>query len=156
MNNYLVNPSGIPKRWQAGDFLQEHYNKDIKTIFNLKNSDIDDKFMRESISLNIAGFSHIKDQTLKIFGLSSTGKRHAVAKRHQDINVLAAHFQEERFFEFIPGRLQPYKPADILAAGYTRLLEKALQSFLDRTLRDPGAVQDPEEIDAEIGQEVPA
>ncbi|EUC54413.1 hypothetical protein RSOL_047140 [Rhizoctonia solani AG-3 Rhs1AP] len=143
LNNYLVNPLGLPGKWQAGDFLQEHFNKDIKRIFDHKSAGFDDKFMRESISLNIPGFSQAKDQLLEILHLARTGKRRTDAKKHQDINVLGAHFEDEHLFDFTPGRTQPYQAVDMVATGKTRMEEGALKSFLDRTLNDPGAVADP-------------
>ncbi|KEP51600.1 hypothetical protein V565_058670 [Rhizoctonia solani 123E] len=121
MNNYLVNPSGLPGKWQARDFLQEHFNKDIKTIYNKKGTGFDDRSMWESISLNIPGFSLVKDLFLKVFHLAETGKRRTLAQQHQDMNVLAAHFEQENFFQFVPGQSQPYQALDIIAAGHTQL-----------------------------------
>ncbi|KAG9090387.1 hypothetical protein FS749_000598 [Ceratobasidium sp. UAMH 11750] len=42
IDNMLMNPSGLPKHWQAGDLLQEHHNLKIKTIYNSKSSNFDD------------------------------------------------------------------------------------------------------------------
>jgi hypothetical protein len=140
INNYLVNPSGLPGHWQAGDLLQEHHNLKIKTIFNSKNSDFDDPFLRESISLNVTGFSKVEESLMEHLDLTRTDKRHAAAKRRGDINVLGTHFEKENILGFVPNRSQPYEVADMIGVGYSRLAGGALQSFLDRTLPDPSTL----------------
>jgi hypothetical protein len=137
VNNYLVNPSGLPGHWQAGDLLQEHHNLKIKTIFNSKNSDFNDPFLRESISLNISGFSQVERSLMEHLELTRTDKRHAAAKRRGDINVLGRHFEKDNVLDFVSKRLQPYEVTDMIGAGYNRLESGALKSFLDRTTPDP-------------------
>ncbi|KAF8593736.1 hypothetical protein BDV93DRAFT_516330 [Ceratobasidium sp. AG-I] len=139
-NNYVVNPSGLPGHWQAVDLLQEHHNKDIKNVFNSKNSDFNDPFLRESVSLNIAGFAFVKNSILKLLGLARTGKHHSAAKYQHDLNVLGAHFEAENFFTLTRGRSQPYQAQDMIALGYSRLDNGVLKGFLERTLHDPTAV----------------
>ncbi|KAG8737339.1 hypothetical protein FRC10_008297 [Ceratobasidium sp. 414] len=101
INNMLVNPSGLPKHWQAGDLLQEHHNLKIKTIYNTKSSDFDDSFLRESVSLNVARLSRVEESLMEQLGLARTDKRRALAKRQSDINVLGAHLEKEKALEFI-------------------------------------------------------
>jgi hypothetical protein len=140
INNYLVNPSGLPGHWQAGDLLQEHHNLKIKVIFNSKNSDFNDAFLRESISLNIAGFSQVEESIMEHLGLTRTDKRHAAAKRRADINVLGSHLEKENILDFVPHRLQPYEVTDMIGAGYSRLEAGALNKFIDRTIPDPSTL----------------
>lgn len=147
--NILVNPSGLSGHWQAGDLLQEHHNQEIKNIFNSKNSDFDDPFLRESISLNITGFSQMKEATLRLLGLAQSDKRHAPAQYREDMNVLGAHYESERFFEFTPGRKQPYQAGDMIAAGYTRLESGALKSFIERTVGNPYMISDSTQAEEE-------
>ncbi|KAG8763876.1 hypothetical protein FRC12_008369 [Ceratobasidium sp. 428] len=142
LNNMLVNPSGLPKHWQAGDLLQEHHNLKIKTVYNSKSSDFDDPFLRESISLNIGGLSRVEASLLEQLGIGRKDKRHAAAKQQADINVLGTHLQKEKALEFVQLRSQPFKAGDMIGAGYERLANSALWKFLKRTLADPANIGD--------------
>ncbi|KAG9089021.1 hypothetical protein FS749_001680 [Ceratobasidium sp. UAMH 11750] len=133
LNNYLVNPSGLPGRWQECDFFQEHSNKAIKTVFNPKNSDWDSHFLRSSVSVNIGGLARLRDAMIEFLGLGKVGRGRSRPDLTADINVLASHYLEAHMFEFSPGRRQEYVSPDMFEDGLNKLEHGALKSFLERT-----------------------
>ncbi|KAG8704943.1 hypothetical protein FRC09_003240 [Ceratobasidium sp. 395] len=157
LNNYLVNPSGLPGHWQECDFFQEHCNKAIKVVFNSKNSEWDSKFLRDAVSVNISGLARLRELMMEFLGLRRTPKGRAQRDYAADINVLASHYLRGQMFQLTLGRAQDCVAADMFEAGYNKLESGALARFLARTKLNragqaSGPVADPEEKDE--GQEV--
>ena len=72
LNNYLVNPSGLPGHWHELDLLQEHFNFWLKRLYQSKTMSFDSKFLTETTGLNLAGFNKFRDVFPK--ALDSRGK----------------------------------------------------------------------------------
>lgn len=147
LNNYLVNPSGLPGHWHEGDLLLEHYNYWIKVLFNSKSLDFDSTFLRECVSFNLEGFNKLREQLRDMFDLTKPGGRHTFAKITADINTLGHHYRTDQVLLFHRGRDQPYTVPNEFEDGLDKLAGGQLDIFLQRTLRDPLFVQtDPENV----------
>lgn len=133
LNNYLINPSGIPGRWQEWDFYQEHSNKAIKTVFNTENSEWDSRFLRDAVSVNVEGLARLRDKMMEFLGLGRTGRGRVRPDYMADINVLASHYLRGQVFQLRPGRQQECLAQDIFEKGHTKLYSGALNQFLDQT-----------------------
>ncbi|KAG9092480.1 hypothetical protein FRC06_011907, partial [Ceratobasidium sp. 370] len=142
LNNYLVNPSGLPNHWHKLDLLQEHHNLWIKQVFNKKNSDFDSKFLRRAVSVNIRGFGKLRDTLFHMLGLSTVPTGRSLPDYKHDIDVLATHYCRTDLFTFKPGRSQAFNAVDTFSRGYEKLQSGTLAKFLDRTLTDPDLVCD--------------
>ncbi|KAG9077862.1 hypothetical protein FS749_010195 [Ceratobasidium sp. UAMH 11750] len=118
LNNYLVNPSGLPNHWHELDLLQEHHNLLIKRVFNKKNSDFDSNFLRRAVSVNIRGFGKLRDALLHMLGLSTVPTGHSLPDYEHDIDVLATHYRRSDLFAFKPGRFQAFNVVDMLCNTY--------------------------------------
>ncbi|KAG8780720.1 hypothetical protein FRC12_022648 [Ceratobasidium sp. 428] len=133
LNNWLVNPSGLPGHWQECDFFQEHSNKAIKVVFNSKNSEWDSRFLRHAVSVNIGGLSRLRANMLQFLGLRSPGSGRARPDYSADINVLASHYLREQAFTLQLGRRQDVLAPDMFGNGIDKLDSGALKKFLSRT-----------------------
>ncbi|KAG9086684.1 hypothetical protein FS749_003452 [Ceratobasidium sp. UAMH 11750] len=134
LNNYLVNPSGLPGRWQECDFFQEHSNNAIKNVFNSKNSEWDSRFLRDAVSVNIGGLARLHDTMLEFLGLGKAGRGRARPDLTADINVLASCYLREQVFRLSPGRQQECTAPDMFEDGLNKLEQGTLKQFLERTL----------------------
>ncbi|KIM45745.1 hypothetical protein M413DRAFT_24877 [Hebeloma cylindrosporum] len=142
LNNYLVNSSGLPGNWYELDLLQEHFNFWIKRLFNSKSHDFDARHLSEAVSLNISGFSTLRDRFPGLFGSKKNRYHHTDAEKQNDINKLGDHFRRDRILSFTPKRSQAYVVNDEFGAGYSILAGGRLQTFLERTSRDGGILDD--------------
>ncbi|KAJ8473854.1 hypothetical protein ONZ45_g16144 [Pleurotus djamor] len=86
MNNCLVNPSGKVGHFQELDFLQEHFNRFIRTMYNSRNLDFDSSFIQE-IALNINGFSQMREFLSSFFGFAPSTGHHTDASLIDDFNI---------------------------------------------------------------------
>ncbi|KIO29718.1 hypothetical protein M407DRAFT_226543, partial [Tulasnella calospora MUT 4182] len=132
LNNWLVNPSGLPNNWYAGDLLQEHHNFWIKTIFNGKTADFDSLFLKEAVALNIVSFQSLRESLYSMFGLQKPGRYEAELKISADINALGAQFLSDHIHKFIPARSQPFVVRDAISHGMEVLSGGSLSAFLKK------------------------
>ena len=153
LNNWLVNPSGVPGHWHELDLLQEHHNFWLKRLFQKKTMDFGSRFLRETIGLNLSGFGRLRARFPQIFGLNKTSGRHTPANTTNDINRLGRHYHEANILSFCPGRKQPYTVANEFADGVAKLREGQLQVFLDRTLHGTTSDSDTLSEGLDLGNE---
>ncbi|GJF00723.1 hypothetical protein PsYK624_170210 [Phanerochaete sordida] len=157
LNNWLVNPSGLPGHWQECDLLLEHYNYWIKLLFNAKSLDFDSKFLRECVSFNLRGFNDLRDRFRDIFRTTKSGGRHTPASIAADINKLGEHYRRDMVLVFHRGRTQSYTVVNEFSRGFNKLDGGQLDTFLQRTSREPFRVTPEELEDLEAEEErIPA
>ena len=149
LENYLVNPSGLPGHWHELDLLQEHYTYWIKRLFNSKSHDFDSKHLSEAVGLNIAGFSALRDRIPAVFGYRRNGKKHTDPNKDSDINRLGAHYREASILSRLPDRPQPYQVENEFASGMDTLSTGALNKFIKRTTTATDGTLDEEEEEEE-------
>lgn len=146
LNNYLVNPSGLRGHWLELDLLQEHFNFWIKRLFNSKSHDFDGKHLSEAVSLNIGGFSMLRDRFPGLFGAKKNSHHHSPADKRDDLDRLGAHFKDDHILSFVPNRSQVYTVQDEFAAGISILAGGQLTTFLQRTTQDGPGIDDDSEL----------
>ncbi|KAG8704961.1 hypothetical protein FRC09_003232 [Ceratobasidium sp. 395] len=134
LNNWLVNPSGLPRHWQECNFFQEHSNKAIKVVFNLMNLQWDSRFLRHAVSVNIGGLSRLRANMLQFLGLRSPGSGRARPDYSANLNVLASHYLQEQAFALQLARRQDVLASDMFGDGIDKLDSGALKKFLSRTV----------------------
>jgi hypothetical protein len=131
MDNYLVNPSGIPARYYEGDLLQEHHNREIKRTFNPKNGKFDSPWMR-TVSLNIRPLGSLRRGLYEAFGLKQVTHGRSKAQLAADIEKLASRHLADNIHVFHEGRSQPHVVANGYTTGYNKLAGGQLHTFLHR------------------------
>ncbi|KAH6913289.1 hypothetical protein BKA70DRAFT_1525370 [Coprinopsis sp. MPI-PUGE-AT-0042] len=133
LNNYLVNPSGLPGHWQELDLLQEHFNYWLKRLFNTKSHDFESRHLSEVVGLNISGFSLLRDRFPSIFGFRRSGKKHRDPDKSSDINILGQHYREVSLFSRQLERRQPKRVVNEFEKGMSILANGQLDRFKTRT-----------------------
>jgi len=134
LNNWLVNPSGEPRRWHELDLLQEHLNFWIKVFFNSRNSDFGSSFLQKVVSLNIPGFSQFRMHLEDAMGMTPASGYHFKPSTRNDIIALASRHDMDNIFTFHPGRTQSFQTKDVFAIGLEKLGQTSLiKDFLART-----------------------
>ncbi|KAI5822143.1 hypothetical protein K523DRAFT_257456 [Schizophyllum commune Tattone D] len=135
MNNYVVNPTGRPGHFQELDFLQEHFNKEIKHMFTEKAHDFGDAHIAEAIALNINGLKALRQIVAETIGVKRSGTRHAAPDKTPDINRLGAHYLLNHRLEYCARRTQPYLVPDEFSTGFDLLFDGQFDKFIERTAR---------------------
>ncbi|KDQ26195.1 hypothetical protein PLEOSDRAFT_1085428 [Pleurotus ostreatus PC15] len=141
LNNWLINPTGMPGHWHELDLLQEHHNLLIKTLFNDRNADFDSSFLQEVIALNICGFSRLREFVSTFFDFTPASGKHADPDLDADINTLGACHQSEEIFTFHAMRSQSFIAPDFFAIGLNKLASGQLDTFKTRTTQNGNSVQ---------------
>lgn len=133
MNNYLVNPFGLPGHWHEPDLVQEHFNGRLKGFIGSKTLEFSSNFLRYTIALNLSGFSSLYNMFPSVFRLQHASGHHPDADRTGDINHLGDHYRDNDILRFRPGRQQQHCVANEFADGFEKLMNGQLASFLQRT-----------------------
>jgi len=134
LNNWLVNPSGEPRRWHELDLLQEHLNFWIKVFFNSRNADFGSSFLQKVVSLNIPGFSQFRIHLEDAMGMTPLTGYHFRPSIRNDIIALADRHDRDSIFTFHPGRTQSFQAKDAFAIGVEKLGQTSLiKDYLART-----------------------
>jgi len=134
-------PTGHSKGWYELDLLQEHHNRWIKRIFNVKNAMFGSKFL-QNVSINIRAFGDLRQKLLYAMGLVHTesGRSHVTMKN--DIEALARNLLDDDVLLFCASRQQPFSSADALEKGFNKLAGGQLDIFLTRTTMNVGSNQE--------------
>lgn len=146
-NNWLVNLTGYKAGWFPGDLMQEHNVRLLKKMAQRRDAEFGGPFFSEIIARNIRAFMSLKrflPDSLRLGKMSEThgtAKALTVSRMVDDASKLhAPHI-------FRAGRSFGFKARDDYQAGYRLLLGGKLDAFLQRTIRDPLAVQGTDDSD---------
>lgn len=130
LNNYLVNPSGLPGHWHEIDLLQEHFNFWLKRLYQSKSMSFESRFLKEVVGLNLCGFNKFRNEFTRIFGLKQHSGFHPDKKRTDDVNRLGDSYREHSVLRFAPGRTQAYTVRNEFEDGVEKLYEGKLAAFV--------------------------
>lgn len=133
LDNYLVNPSGLPGRWHPHNLLQEHQNFALKQVFPDQDTDFDSALLHEVVGPNISAFGYLREGLYQLFGLNHGRNKKSKLDTSADINILGAHYLRENTHVFCQGRRQPFASVDAFSRGYQKLEGGQLEVFLGRT-----------------------
>lgn len=132
LNNWLVNPTGLLRRWHEGDLLQEHHNREIKSTRNTKNAQFDSRWMQVSVALNIVALSLIRRNVARLFGLHVSAYGRSQVSVEKDIERLAHRHKLGQILTYTKGRQQPFVAINARAVGRTKLSDGQLAAFLEK------------------------
>ncbi|KAK7688668.1 hypothetical protein QCA50_008206 [Cerrena zonata] len=132
LRNWIINPSGEPGRYVAGDLHLEHLNLELEEHIKHKDSAWDDDHIRKVISPNIAHFVNLKNTFREGLGLSKRRGKHPTPHSRPEVKILLQTYKNEELHKFRVGRCYDdfADEVDVYGNGVKNLFEGRLQKFL--------------------------
>lgn len=140
-DNWLVNLTGIPGHWFAGDLLVEKTIRQLKVMAVRRTSTFGSKFFK-SLALNVRYFLSASDSLRSAVGLSDISGFHPKKRRQVALETFRLKYRERQPHYFREKRAQGNIAADDFAAGQLELQRnngERIRAFIERTTRDHGS-----------------
>ena len=102
--NWIINPSGEPGRFVAGDKFQEQLQDEMYEHIGRKDRGFDEDYMRKVISPNAYRFVLVKKSVTEGLGLAWRGGKHAEPHTNPEIRTLMQVYQTHQLHLFRSGR----------------------------------------------------
>lgn len=146
--NWLVNPSGLPGHWMAGDLYQEQLQDELYEHIGRKDAGFDQSYVQEVIAPNVHRFVRVKKDIHGSLGLAKRGGVHHEPHNHPEMITLLATCEREETHSFVEGRTYggDKTKVDHFGKGIARLRDGKLQAWVTestraRELNPPSAAQ---------------
>ncbi|KAH9916374.1 uncharacterized protein B0H18DRAFT_1124287 [Fomitopsis serialis] len=139
LRNWLVNPSGKQGHYQAGDLLQEHYNRELESFIGRNDIPWDSDFMRKVVSPNVIHFLDLKNQWREGVGLKPRRSNHPEPHSNPEVKILLQSYKDTDsgadLHRFRPGRRygMQAKETDTFGHGVAQMLNGKLAEFVTKT-----------------------
>ena len=103
-SNWLVNPSGQPRHFSAGDILQEQLQDELYEHIGRKDTGFDENYMRQVIAPDTHRFILVKKGVNEGLGLAQCVGKHPEPSTRPEIRKLMELYQECQLHCFRRGR----------------------------------------------------
>ncbi|KAJ8486758.1 hypothetical protein ONZ45_g14562 [Pleurotus djamor] len=139
LDNMLVNPSGLPGHFMAGDKFQEQLQDELYDAIN-SDAEFDDHYVRNIIAPNIHRFIQIKKNVHESLGLSRRSGNHIEPHADVEINRLLNIYKDTELHSFRSGRSydDDHYKVDDLGRGIDKLQNGRLESWAQETTKAQG------------------
>ncbi|KAF9487211.1 hypothetical protein BDN71DRAFT_1514192 [Pleurotus eryngii] len=112
MGNFLVNPSGLPGHFMAGDKFQEQLQDELYDSISA-DTEFDDNYVQNVIAPNVHRFEQIKKNIHKSLGLAKRARKHVEPHANAEIRRLLAAYQSTGLHCFVEGRSYDSDPEKV-------------------------------------------
>ncbi|KAF9522129.1 hypothetical protein CPB83DRAFT_840712 [Crepidotus variabilis] len=130
----LVNLTGRPGHWSAGDFVQEYFNRLLEAIVERKGVEYGDKFIHKTWSQNIHHIARLKLLWFDGLGIKTRSSKHAGAKHNTELRLLLAVYQDSGLHTFCAARSYDDNLfVDDYQHGMEELGSKKLRKWIHKT-----------------------
>lgn len=158
LQNWLVNPSGKPGLFVAGDKFQEQLQDEMYEHIGRKDRGFDEDYMQKVIAPNAYRFVLVKKATIEGLGLAVRAGKHAEPHTNAETRKLLQIHQDEQLHLFRAGRTYgaAHRTVDNLGRGVNSLMGGKLASWVHDTTRARrlgGTIGDDDDEDSELTQE---
>ena len=159
LRGWLVNLTGRPGKFCAGDLNQEHFNRLLQMIVERKGAEYGAPFIRNTIARNLHHLAQLKQEWNGSIGLAKRSGTHTEPHTQPEVRTLLDLYQETKLHHFCIGRGKEANDIDEFGRGMTSLQEGKLQKWIQASVRQRSislGIDITEEEDAEpdcIGQQ---
>ncbi len=112
LSNLLVNLSGRPGHFAAGDLMQEYFNRLLQAIVERKGTQYNTPFVRNIVSRNLHHMARLQDDIKASLGLESRPGTHPDPHQRPEIRILLEEYKATELHLRRPGRVIGKKGAD--------------------------------------------
>ncbi|KAF7966047.1 hypothetical protein HWV62_40274 [Athelia sp. TMB] len=130
----LVNLSGKPGHWAAGDPIQEFFNRLLEAILERKGANFGDSFIREAVSRNLHHLNRVKKDLREGLGLEAKSGRHTEPHARPEIKTLLAEYRAQELHSRRPGRSIDTEGTDDFQQGYKILSQGKLKQWVNEVV----------------------
>lgn len=137
LTNWIINPSGQPNRFVAGDKFQEQLQDEMYEHIGRKDSGFDEDYMRRVIAPNAYRFVVVKKTVTEGLGLAQRAGKHSEPHTNPEMVKLLQTYRNHQLHLFRRGRTYgtDMKKTDDLGRGVQRLIEGKLETWVYETSR---------------------
>lgn len=138
--NYLVNPSGLPGHWIAGDLYQEQLQDELYEHIGRKDKGFDESYVQNVIAPNVHRFIRVKKDVNEGLGLKKRSGNHAEPHANPEIRKLLEVYELVELHSFRKGRTYGGEKdrVDHYGKGISRLNGGKLQAWINESLQARG------------------
>ncbi|KAH9949518.1 hypothetical protein B0H21DRAFT_672644, partial [Amylocystis lapponica] len=104
LDSLLVNLTGRPGHFMAGDLMQEHFNRLLQAIAERKGTEYSNHFLRDVVSRNLHHMARLQHDMKEGVGLSRCSGHHLNPKAVAELKILDHEYQEHELHSRRPGR----------------------------------------------------
>jgi hypothetical protein len=137
LTNWIINPSGEPGRFVAGDKFQEQLQDEMYEHIGRKDKGFDKNYMRKVIAPNAYQFVLIKKLVTEALGLEQHGRKHAEPHTKPEMQILLQAYKTHQLHLFRSGRMYhgDLHKVDDLGRGVQQLIGGKLAAWVNETTR---------------------
>jgi len=135
--NWIINPSGEPGRFVAGNKFQEQLHNEMYEHIGRKDRGFNEDYMRKVISPNAYRFLQMKKSVSEGLGLAQRGGKHSEPHTNPEIRKLMQVYHTHQLHLFRSGRRygSDIRKVDDLGRGQTKLIDGKLKAWTHETTR---------------------
>ena len=136
LSNLVVNLTGKAGSFQAGDLMQEYFNRLLEAVVDRKGMDYGDRFIRNIISPNLHHFARILNDLKDGVGLQHRSGRHSAPHEKPELRTLAHIYRDAELHLRRPGRVPTDPPRDVdqFYIGYEKLQNGKLKKWVRESI----------------------
>ncbi|KAH9924246.1 hypothetical protein B0H21DRAFT_712469 [Amylocystis lapponica] len=137
LNSLLVNLSGRPGHFMAGDLMQEHFNRLLQVIAKCKGTKYGAHFVHDVVSHNLHHMAHLQNDLKEGVGLSQRSGHHHDPYACTEVAILSQEYQEQELHSRRPGQEFALEKTatDDYCGGLAHLCAGKLQHWINDTIR---------------------
>ncbi|KII90822.1 hypothetical protein PLICRDRAFT_123648 [Plicaturopsis crispa FD-325 SS-3] len=134
----LVNLTGKPGAFSAGDLVQEYFNRLLEAVGDKKGIEYGADFARNVISRNLHHMARLKREWLDGVGLASRAARHSDPNSDAEVRLLLKEYRERELHSRRPGRSMEGTDVDDFNRGMNNLRKGKLKKWITKTTQTRG------------------
>ncbi|KAH9924136.1 hypothetical protein B0H21DRAFT_826787 [Amylocystis lapponica] len=141
LDSLLVNLSGKPGHFAAGDLIQEYFNHLLQAIVERKGTEYSTHFVRDVVSRNLHHMARLQDDLKEGVGLTARSGRHHDPHQRSELRKLTDKYKTNEVHLRRPGRQVGADARDVddYRRGFKSLSEGKLQKWVKESVYLRGA-----------------
>lgn len=132
--NWLVNLHGAPGHFIEMDLMQEHFNFWLEEMAQHKGKEFNEPFYRDTLSMNVHHFLHLKDEMEAAVTLEARTKKHSAPHLNNELQSLMTELRDKEVNYHRDGRQEGQPMADDFEKGLETLKKDKIKNFVAKSL----------------------
>ncbi|KAF9500116.1 hypothetical protein BDN71DRAFT_1577613 [Pleurotus eryngii] len=139
LRSMVINLSGQPGHWQAGDIIQELLNRCLEPIIQRNDIQFGSDYIRNHWAQNILDVYKLKQDLCDSVGLSRHPGKHTKPHEKPEVKILLKEYANLELHSWQPGRIySALRDVDDMARGIDTLSKGGLSKWVKRTTQSHG------------------
>ena len=131
MDFCLINPSGKKEGWMACDYFGEYVVREVKAMMHNDKGEVNDRFLRQTISPLILNFRAIREVMETQAGVPFRSQHSTPVQSSADVLAIAQKLMYQRVCRWVPGRSGPMRK-DLFTEGRASLAgQQPLKKYVE-------------------------